>query len=89
MSVGNKKVKTIFKSKGMKRINNLYERIYSIENLQIADSIARKGKSKQPGVILHDKNKEENILKLHEVLKNKTYKTSRYTTFNISFALLP
>ena len=84
MSVGSKKkVKTIFKSKGMKRINNLYERIYSIENLQLADSIARKGKSKQPGVILHDKNKEQNILKLHEVLKNKTYKTSEYTTFRI------
>ena len=83
MSVGNKKVKTIFKSKGMKRINNLFERIYSIENLQLADSIARKGKSKQPGVILHDKNKEQNILKLHEVLKNKTYKTSQYTTFRI------
>jgi len=67
----------------MKRINNLFERIYSIENLQLADLIARKGKSKQPGVILHDKNKEQNILKLHEVLKNKTYKTSQYTTFRI------
>ena len=35
----------------MKRINNLYEKIYSIDNLKLADNIARKGKSKQIGVI--------------------------------------
>lgn len=67
----------------MKRKNNLYEKIYSIENLQKADSIARKGKLNQPGVIKHDKNREDNILKLHEMLKAKTYKTSEYTTFTI------
>lgn len=67
----------------MKRINKLYERIYSIENLQLADSIARKGKLKQPGVIMHDRNRDSNIQKLHEVIKNKTYKTSEYTTFRI------
>jgi len=67
----------------MKRINNLYERICSIENLQLADSIARKGKAKQPGVIAHDKNRESNIQQLHEMLMNKTYRTSEYTTFAI------
>jgi RNA-directed DNA polymerase len=67
----------------MKRLNNLYEQIYSIENLWLADAIARKGKLKQPGVIEHDKNSHENILKLYDMLKNKTYKTSEYTTFTI------
>lgn len=67
----------------MKRIGNLYEQIYSIENLELADSIARKGKSKQPGVIHHDLNRESNIRELHRMLKNKTYKTSEYTTFTI------
>lgn len=67
----------------MKRISGLYEKIYSIENLNLADSIARKGKLKQPGVIEHDKNREENINKLHGILKNKSYKTSEYTTFKI------
>lgn len=67
----------------MKRIGNLYEQIYSIENLELADSIARKGKSKQPGVIHHDLNRESNILELHRMLKNKTYRTSKYTTFTI------
>ena len=67
----------------MKRKGNLYQQIYSIENIELADSIARKGKSKQPGVIWHDKNRDTNILDLHEMLKNKTYKTSEYTTFTI------
>jgi len=49
----------------------------------LADSIARKGKLKQPGVLAHDQYREENILKLHEMLINKTYKTSEYTTFTI------
>jgi retron-type reverse transcriptase len=67
----------------MKRINNLYGKIISIENLELADSIARKGKAKQPGVISHDKNREDNIQKLHDMLMNKTYRTSEYTTFTI------
>jgi RNA-directed DNA polymerase len=67
----------------MKRTGNLYQKIYSIENLQLADSIARKGKLKQPGVISFDKNRDGNICRLHEMLRDKTYKTSKYTTFTI------
>ncbi len=67
----------------MKRIGNLYQQIYSIENLQLADQIARKGKAKQPGVIWHDRSREANIQKLHEMLRDKTYQTSKYTTFTI------
>ena len=67
----------------MKRQGNLYQRICSIENLMLADSIARKGKSKQPGVIEHDRNRESNIQDLHAMLVNKTYITSPYTTFTI------
>lgn len=67
----------------MKRINNLYQQIYSIENLELADRIARKGKQNQPGVIKHEANREVNIKALHEMLKGKTYRTSEYTTFAI------
>lgn len=67
----------------MKRKNNLYQEICSIKNLQLADKIARKGKLNQPGVIEFDKDPDGNILALHEMLKNKTYKTSPYTTFPI------
>jgi RNA-directed DNA polymerase len=67
----------------MKRINNLYERICSIENLDLADSIARRGKLNKPEIIEHDKNKEENIRNLRELLKAKAYRTSEYTIFTI------
>lgn len=67
----------------MKRLNNLYQQICSIENLHLADSIARKGKAKQYGVIAHEKNREANILNLHEMMINKTYQTSQYSTFKI------
>lgn len=67
----------------MKRENNLYERICSIENLILADTIARRGKLTKPEIIKHDRNREQNIKKLHEELKAKTYRTSEYTIFTI------
>lgn len=67
----------------MKKYGNLYEQIISIENLKLADEIARKGKRNSYGVKLHDKNREQNILNLHEQLKNHTYKTSKYSVFKI------
>ncbi|BFM42696.1 hypothetical protein CFS9_13370 [Flavobacterium sp. CFS9] len=67
----------------MKRYNNLYSKIISIDNLELADKKAQKGKSKQKGVIIHNKSKESNILKLHEMLKTKTYQTSEYSTFKV------
>jgi RNA-directed DNA polymerase len=67
----------------MKRIGNLYELIISMDNLRKADELARKGKKKSYGVRVHDKNRDDNILKLHESLKNKTFKTSDYHIFKI------
>lgn len=67
----------------MKRISNLYDKIISIDNLMLADKKAREGKVNSYGVRLHDKNRENNILKLHSLLKNKEYKTSIYDTFSI------
>lgn len=67
----------------MKRYGNIYNEICSIENLKLADLKARKGKSTQHGVQAHDKKREENIKKLHEMLMNKGYKTSKYSTFII------
>ena len=67
----------------MKRRSNIYQQICSIENLELADSIARKGKLNQPGIIEHDKDRKANILELHQMLVGKTYKTSEYTTFPI------
>lgn len=79
----NRRRKRFFETQSMKRIGNLYQEIISIENLKLADTIARKGKLKQPCIIQHDRHRESDILALHEMLKNKTYRTSRYTTFTI------
>lgn len=67
----------------MKRISNLYPLIISPENLRLADDKARKGKSTQPGVIAHLAHQEENIQKLYELLRDKTYCTSQYSKFII------
>jgi len=67
----------------MKRINNLYNNICTIENLALAEKKARKGKSHQYGVKLFDKQPETNLLLLHETLINKKFKTSAYTTKTI------
>lgn len=65
----------------MKRYNNLFDQICHLDNLVLADQIARKGKSKQHGVIVHDKNRDANILQLHHMLLTKTFTTSSYKTF--------
>lgn len=67
----------------MKRINGLYSKIISIENLKLADEIARKGKKGQYGIIQHDKNRDGNIESLHYSLVNKEYKTSEYKVFPV------
>ncbi len=77
------KAKATLKTKAMKRLGNLFEKIVSIENLELADLKARKGKSKQYGVIAHDKNRVENIKLLRQRLVNREYKTSTYITFKI------
>ena len=67
----------------MKRKGNLYDQIISLENLNLADEKARKGKLKTYGVKVHDRNREANLLALHEALKAGTYRTSEYSTFTI------
>lgn len=67
----------------MKRKNNLYNQIISIENLHLADAQARKGKGHQYGVKFHQKNEADNIIKLHKMLQEKSYQTSPYKTFPV------
>lgn len=75
--------KATCKSKGMKRLNNLYPQITCIQNLRLADEKAQKGKAKQYGVILHNKNAELHLFQLQQMLLDKTYSTSTYTTFKV------
>jgi RNA-directed DNA polymerase len=67
----------------MRRVGNLYHKICSVKNLELADKRARRGKSKQRGVLIHDRNRSENIRKLHRNLLDKTFKPSPYHVFKI------
>lgn len=67
----------------MKRYGGLWDKVISIDNLNLADDKARKGKSESYGVRVHDRHREENILRLHEALKSKTFRTSSYDVFTI------
>lgn len=67
----------------MKRIGNLYSKIYNINNLKLADKKARKGKYNQSGVKSHILHEEDNIINLYHILKNKEYNTSEYYIFKL------
>lgn len=64
-------------------ITNVYRHIISMDNLRIADIKAQKGKSSLPAVQRYNANREENLDKLHTMLRDKTYKNSPYTLFDI------
>lgn len=61
----------------------MYNKIYNIDNLILAERKARRGKLKQKGVQLFDKNKEDLIINLHHLLINKEYITSEYKIFKL------
>jgi len=67
----------------MKRINNLFDKIVSSENLMLAEQKARKGKLKSRGVVLFDRDPETKLSDLHALMISGDYKTSEYHTFNI------
>lgn len=67
----------------MKRINNLFDKICSLENIMDAANKASDNKGNQYGVKLFMKNSFENCKKLSEMLKNGQYKTSTYKLFTI------
>lgn len=71
------------KSKAMKRIGNLYDKICHPDNLYRAYEKARKGKGKQYGVKLFEKHLEENLETLYTELSQGTYRTSEYSVFTI------
>jgi hypothetical protein len=71
------------KSKAMKRIGNIYDKVCMMENLILAYNKARKGKSQQYGVKLFERDFERNLIKLQEELISLSYKTSEYSVFTI------
>ncbi len=67
----------------MKRISGVFDQIVSIENLQLADERARRGKKCKYGIQIHDRNREFNLSMLKTKLENGTYRTSEYHIFKM------
>lgn len=65
----------------MKRYDNLYEKIYDIENLRKAHQHVKKGKGWYQEVKMIDENPEYYLGLLQQMLINHTYKTSDYEVF--------
>lgn len=65
----------------MKRYNNLYEKIYSMDNLKLAHRNASKGKGWYEEVRAVDNNEDYYLKKLQCQLIDKSYKTSQYEIF--------
>lgn len=65
----------------MKRYGNLYSKIYDVENIKLAHKNARKGKSHYSEVKMVEANPEKYFMKIHSILKNKTFRNSEYEVF--------
>lgn len=67
----------------MKRFGNLYQKVCSLQNIELADTKARANKPRGYGVQKHDKHRDLENKALSEALRNKTFKPSKYTVFLI------
>lgn len=67
----------------MKRYNNLFDKIVTLENLYLADKKARRNKGRRKDIQEFDKDRENLLTKLRDDLINENYVTSEYDTFII------
>lgn len=67
----------------MKRLNNVYDKIISLENLNLALDRAARGKKWQRGVRNVLEHREKRLVELHELLVSGRYEVSAYQTKTI------
>ena len=65
----------------MKRYGNLYHKIYDLDNIRMAHKNAKKGKAHYSEVKMVENNLEKYFIKIHNMLKNKTFYNSKYDVF--------
>jgi RNA-directed DNA polymerase len=65
----------------LKRYNNLYSKIYDMENIKLAHKNAKKGKAHYSEVKMVDTDPDKYFMKIHDMLKNKTFRNSEYEVF--------
>ncbi len=67
----------------MKRTGDLFQQIISLDNIALAHHKAKLGKSHYSEVKLVENNREYYLNQIHEMLNDKTFTTSEYTTKTI------
>jgi retron-type reverse transcriptase len=67
----------------MKRYNSLFAKIVNLDNIKLAHKKAKKGKAHYIEVQQIEKNPEEYLLEIQDILINKTFKTAKYQTKTI------
>lgn len=67
----------------VRKYGNLWDRITSLENLELAFQKAKKGKTSYTAVTKFEEDKDNNLKKIREDLLNKRFKTSKYQTKTI------
>lgn len=65
----------------MKRYGNLYPQIWSMDNIKQAHLNARKGKAHYYEVQMVNANEEYYLLQIQDMLRDRTFRNSEYTTF--------
>jgi hypothetical protein len=65
----------------MKRIGNLYDKIWDMENIKLAHKNARKGKTKYKEVQKVDENLDYYLGEIQIMLRDKTFINGKYTVF--------
>lgn len=68
----------------MKRYENIYEKIYDMDNLRLAHKNARKDKLFYKEVKMVDSNEDYYLTLIQNMLKNKEYEVSEYTISTIN-----
>ena len=67
----------------MKKWRNLFQKIVDLDNIILAHSKARKGKTDRSDVKMVDKDVIGFCIKIQQMLINDTYRTSEYFTFKL------
>lgn len=67
----------------MKRVENIFDKICSFENLVLAAKKAQRGKRFKESTSKFNLNLEKELLKIQDELHNETYKMGIYRQFNI------
>lgn len=65
----------------MKRYGNLYPKIWDLDNIKLAHKNARKGKMHYQEVQMVNTDEEKYALLIQDMLKNKTFRNSKYEIF--------